>query len=248
SDVASNLATTLRGDGFIAVAGGGELGLIPSGRTVTTDVDAATTMPAAGTAPTNTETLTGPAHQNDIWTLRFDTTNTAYTFLADVTSADTIASTIAGAVPAVGGYVVFASGSTIYITKVVGGTLTSQVTIARDPNADRADVSGTPHLSWTQNVTLKPAGSAQVHAGDKWTLPVSDGTQTVTATTTATTGQTLDDIVSALVGHLSAFGATASVSGDVVLKSTGGASLTIGPVTQDRPTAQVFDPTNPSTS
>src|SRR5207248_533302 len=107
SDVASNLATTLRGDGFIAVAGGGELGLIPSGRTVTTDVDAATTMPAAGTAPTNTETLTGPAHQNDIWTLRFDTTNTAYTFLADVTSADTIASTIAGAVPAVGGYGLF---------------------------------------------------------------------------------------------------------------------------------------------
>ena len=246
SDIASNLASSLRTNGVTALAAGTQLGLLPSGGTVTTAVIAATAMPVAATSTTNTETLTGPAYTGDTWTLSFAGSTTTYPITATPADMTSLASAIAGQVAPVTGYSVFASASTIYMTSVAGGSFTSSVTVARDPSASRATVSGTPHLGWVEKISLLPAGSNPVQTGDRWTVSVNDGSLGFLATTTASASQSIADIVAALAPQLSNFNASGS-TGDLVLYATDGSPLTIAPVTQFRPKADLFSAADTTT-
>ncbi|HSO02265.1 MAG TPA: hypothetical protein VLS46_07035, partial [Gaiellaceae bacterium] len=180
--------------------------------------------------------LTGPANAGDTWTLTVGTTATPYEIPAYDPTASATATAFAGIADALSGYTAFAIGSTLYVTALTAGSFPIDVTFARDGDAGDAGVGGTPRISWTQRVQLDGAGTPDARPGDIWRLTIGAATIDYLVASGVTT---LDGIALGFTGAIT--GATVpgvvdstEAGGIVVLRSSTGAPLDVGPVKQFR--------------
>ncbi|MEY2518221.1 MAG: large repetitive protein, partial [bacterium] len=191
-------------------------------------------------ATTRMIALAGPANAGDSWTVTVDTTNVVtYTVATSSASADAVAAALASSTTAADideltGYTAFASGGTLYVTKIAGGTLTLAKAIARDPAAALPTVAGTVFARYESTVRLEPAGATAVQNHDTWTLTINGTPYDVEADS----NDTLADILDKLRGELPAsFTSSDDDAATITVAAGDGTALTIAAVLQDRPDA-----------
>ncbi len=184
--VASSLRSQLAGDGYVAVIVPNNVLAITAMNDTSFGTSAHVTPGGAATVSpritTETLTLGGTANTGDGWGVTVDGTNYTYTVQSgDGTSG--VASQIAHAINLPSGYTAFANGSTIYVTNVTGATpAVSFDAVTRSPSAPSATVTGTPSISWTQDVAFIP-GTPGFAADQTWGITVNGTTTTSTGTT-----------------------------------------------------------------
>ena len=163
STTAATLAASLSGNDYVAVAKGSVIYLARvSGNNVF--VATASITPAGsssqGTGLTHTLTLAGSVNVNDTWTLSLDGSALAPFAVASFsTDANAVAADFATKANAASGYAAFALANVVYITRIDNTAWLPSVTIARDPNAANATVSGLVKANYSNDIALLPADS-----------------------------------------------------------------------------------------
>ncbi|MFL6014724.1 MAG: beta strand repeat-containing protein, partial [Gaiellaceae bacterium] len=249
STTASNLAGSLTGNAFYAVAKGSVVYLARSDTAHDSFTAAATITPAGsasqGTGTTHTLTLTGPINAGDTWTLSLDSTALTPGFTVGLSSTTTdAASYFAGSTQADGatGYAAFAVSNVLYITRIDGGAFTPSVAVVRDPNAGFATFSGTLKPRYGDDIELRPAGPNTTELNDAWTITIDNHDFDVLPATGETVAQVVDRFVTAING--SGLGLTASrepAHDHLQVFKAGFPALEITPVKQLRPAAYSND-------
>ena len=192
--VASALAGVLRSQGLVAEIGPGDVLTITAAGGAAFTTAASVVSGGAATTTTATTTtlgLSGTANQGDVWTITVNGANYAYTVQSGNGTSNVAAGLACKITAALGtgctnssvaGYTAFASGSTLYLTKIAGGTLTASLAVTRNPVAVEAVGLGTPSITWTQDVALV-AGAPGFTADETWTVTAGSATHTVSNTT-----------------------------------------------------------------
>jgi Ca2+-binding RTX toxin-like protein len=182
-------------------------------------------------------TLAGTANQGDTWTLSGVGADIVQP-VASTTNAAGMAGLFAPVINNRAGWVAFASGAAVHITRIDGSAFTPSLAVTRDPAAPQPTISGTLALRWTQELTLAPSGPIPGESGDVWVIPIrsSDVTYIVPADV-----NDINLLATALASAINAAGipgleTVTAVGSTLTIARTDGNPANVGPAKQVRAT------------